>query len=162
MARAQAVRVELAERGTGAITKKMILWSTRAGDIRPAGPVLAEYLMGVQARQFDSQGASSGHPWSALADATQKTKERKGLRPEIMRATDALRDAFGEPGNENQKILMGKQTFVFGVSGEPAEYGSIHQREGDRKPVDLTALNKRMCVMAISRWITGGVAAMGV
>lgn len=161
MPRAKAVRVELAENGIGSITKKMILWSNRAGDIRPVGPVLADYLMEVQARQFDSQGAASGHPWAALADATQKTKDRKGQRPEILRATDALRDAFGEPGNENQKVIMGKQTFIFGVSGDPAEYGAIHQ-SGERKPVDLTALNKRMCVMAISRWITGGVAAIGV
>lgn len=161
MPRARAVQVQIGEAGIGAITTKMILWSTRAGDIRPVGPALAEYLMKTEAKLFDSEGGSAGNPWTALAEATQKTKAREGLRPEIMRATDDLRDALGEPGNENQKVIMSKSVFIFGAKGAPAEYGAIHQASGEPgKPVDLTPINRRVCVMGIKNWITHGSIAL--
>lgn len=151
------VKVEMETVGTTRITQRMMKWSRRAGDIRPAGPALAEYLMATEAKLFDSQGASSGSPWSGLAEATKVTKDREGLSPEILRARDLLRDALAVPGDPNQKIIVSRSMFIKGVQGEPAQYGSIHQATGEPgKPVDLTALNRRNCVNMVKYWITRG------
>lgn len=152
--------------GETQVNRRMMRWSARAGDARPVWGVVAEYLMHVEARLFDTEGASSGHAWAPLKDSTIKFKERYGLRPEILRATDALRNALTIPGDSNQKIIPTKTTLVFGAKGDPAHYGPILMKtqpggiSRPRKPIDLTEYNRRACVKMIQLWIARGVTRM--
>lgn len=165
MAAPTVVRVEINVLGERQVNRRLLRWSERAGNARPVWGVVAEYLMRVEARQFDTEGAASGHPWAPLKESTIKAKERLGLRPEILRATDALRNALTIPGDSNQKIILGKSTMVFGVKGDPAGYGPILMKtkpgiDRPRKPVDLTEYNRRACVKMIQLWIARGVVRM--
>jgi hypothetical protein len=160
------LKIEINVLGERQIQRKMMRWTERAMDMRPAFGAVAEYLMRVEARQFDTEGAASGHPWAPLAASTKKRKEALGLRPEVLRATDALRDALTIPGDKNQKVLMTRDTLVFGVKGDPAEYGPrlMKQTPGGidraRKPVDLTELNRRAAIKMIQLWVARGVTTI--
>jgi hypothetical protein len=164
MARVEGLKVEVFA-NTKPVIQRLMKWTARAGDIRPVAGYLAEYLMRVEAEQFDTEGASSGHPWAGLADATRERKTREGLNPSILRATSALRDALTIPGDKNQKIIINKQTMVFGARGEPEQYGSILMnkpaQDGEpRRAVDLTGENRLVMVEMLKHWISRGHLGM--
>jgi hypothetical protein len=163
-----ALKIEMITLGEKQVNRRLMRWSARAGNVLPAWGVIAEYLMRVETRQFQTEGQSSGHPWAQLSDATRLSKERKGLRPEILRARDKLFNALTVPGDQNQKIIMTKTSMVFGVKGEVAQYGEALMKQipadgsRPRKPVDLTEGNRRACIKMVQLWITRGIARVAL
>lgn len=157
----KGVKVEIAVLGETQVSRRLMRWSERALNAKPAFVAVSEYLVEVEQELFASEGSSSGHPWTPLKASTLAIKERLGLRPEILRATDALHDALTKMGDKNQKLLIKKDTMIFGVKGDPKEYGSILMKKKSysgkpRKPVDLNEANRRVIVKIIQNWVARG------
>jgi hypothetical protein len=162
-ARGSTVGVKLEVFGDVLIERKLLRFAERAGSARVAMLAIQEYLQEVEKKQFATEGAASGHPWAALADSTKRAKERAGLRPEILRATDALMKGLTLRSSQYSKRLANRNGMVFGVKNGPDEYGKILMGppQGDsghkqRKPVDLTETNKRVAVKIVQGWIMRG------
>jgi hypothetical protein len=139
----------------------MMRFVARAASPRPAFLAVAEYLDEVEKKQFESEGAYSGNPWSGLKEATKKAKDKSGQTRGILRATDSLYKALTRSGDRNQKLALTKTMMIKGVK-DPVDYGEIHMKPSgkshvQRKPVDLTSKNRVVVVKIIQRWIVGGV-----
>lgn len=134
----------------------------RAINPTPAYLVLADRFLDVEERQFDTQGASSGHPWMPLAAATLDEKARHGMDPRILHRTLALRASLTEasaPGHVRRitPAVLELGTSVTSDSGYP--YPASHQ-EGRgvprRKPVDLTDYERGRWARIVHRYIVHG------
>lgn len=156
-----AFSVEIEALGVVQINRRLLRFGERAGNPRPAFLAVSEYLNEVEKAQFASEGAYSGHPWAKLAESTVAHKRAAGLRPEILRATDAMFKALTQKSNKNKKRLISKTTLVQGVQN--LSYPEILMKKdaadgsGPRKPVDLTELNKVVIIKIIQAWIVSGV-----
>lgn len=154
-----SVKVEMEVLGEVQLRRRLLRFSDRAVNARPAFAVISEYLNEVEKKQFASEGAYSGHPWAPLAESTKKTKASRGQRPEILRATDAMKKALTNKRGPNKKLVMTRSMLIQGVKG--LDYPEIHMAPStsthtQRRPVDLTEANKVACVKIVQLWITRG------
>jgi len=67
-------------------------------DLRSFWPKVVPLFIGWMRQQFDTQGGFGGQPWAPLAFSTTQRKAALGLRPQILQATGAMKDAASRPG----------------------------------------------------------------
>jgi hypothetical protein len=66
-------------------------------DLRGFWPKVVPLFVGWMRNQFETEGAFGGEAWSPLAASTVRSKGLRGLRPEILQATGAMRSAASNP-----------------------------------------------------------------
>lgn len=158
-----SVQVKMRVLGEEQINRRMLRFSGRAGNAMPVWEAISEYLMKVEEKQFDSEGAYSGHPWAALSESWLAEKARRGLDPRVGHATLAMRRALTVRGDRNQRLQMTRRMMRFGVKN--LTYPEIVQKKQPnsggrpRRPVDLTERNKVEMVKMIQLWIARGVTS---
>lgn len=153
------VRLRFDVHGETQIDRELVRWTDSFTDASPAFAMIYNFLLRVEKLQFDTQGGASGHPWPALKAGTVEEKLRKGLRPEILRATDELMLSLTSEGDSNQLHEVGPSWLAFGSN---LPYATAHQSGTDhipqRRPVDLTEANKVAIAKSLQLWIARGVA----
>jgi hypothetical protein len=143
------------------LNRRFLRWSQNAADAAPVFENIFAYLLKVEKQQFTTQGAQSGHAWAQLAASTVVQKQREGLRPEILRATDALLGSLTKAGDPNQLKIIQPNMLAF---GSMLPYARMHQQPGpeahypQRRPIDLTIQNKVTIMKAVQLWLARGVA----
>lgn len=152
-----AVKIQMKVLGETQINRRMLRWAARASDNAPAFEEIMTYLEGVEEKQFDSEGASSGNPWAPLKEATRTYKEQHNLDPRILHATLALRRSLVEHSDEEAIRIITPTMMVFGTT---VPYGIIHQKHFDpiRRPIDLTEVQKVAILKILQLWISRGIA----
>lgn len=133
-----------------------------------AVPVEALQAAGVRVRevieeQFDTQGGHASGGWASLAASTVAEKARKGQRPEILRATDRMKESLTRRFDpEHIEEMRGADTLAF---GSRVPYAAYHQtgtsRMPRRRPVEFTEADKVEIMKAIQLVIVRGVHAAG-
>lgn len=66
-------------------------------DLRSLWPKVVPLFVGWMRQQFETEGAFGGAPWAPLAFSTTQRKAGLGLRPQILQATGAMKDAASRP-----------------------------------------------------------------
>ncbi|HLB03858.1 MAG TPA: hypothetical protein VJK66_02460 [Gaiellaceae bacterium] len=66
-------------------------------DLRSFWPKVVPLFVLWMEQQFSSEGAFAGAPWAPLAFSTRQRKARLGLRPQILQATGAMKQAASRP-----------------------------------------------------------------
>lgn len=74
--------------------QKLALFLT---DLRSFWPKLVPLFVGWMRRQFDTEGGFGGQRWAPLAFSTVQYKAGRGLRPNILQATGAMKQAASRP-----------------------------------------------------------------
>jgi hypothetical protein len=136
----------------------------RAANLGPAWPAVVQAFQKIVARAFDTEGASTGAPWPALAARTQAERRRLGFGPAhpILERTGTLRRALTL--GDGAAILTTATTMRY-VIGEEAGYFRYHQSKAPRTrlprraPVEFTADDRTAIVRPIRLYITGRDAA---
>lgn len=122
--------------------------AARGRSLRPALVAVADLLLAVERRQFQSKGAYAQTPWAALSDATKARKARAGQPAAILVATGRLKDSLTTKGAAGQTLDIQAQRLFLGSDawyGKFAQQGKgrelrpiIHLRDGDLRVVSRT------------------------
>lgn len=129
-------------------------------DLRPVWAVIEEDIKQIGSAQFASQGARSSGGWTPLAPSTVEKKRTHGFRPEILRATDRLRDAVASGSDPAQEVIKAADWMVFRLTGELGEVGGYHQGGTSRMPmrkiIEFTEMDKERFIGHIQRYVMTG------
>lgn len=143
--------------GAEEVQHHLLAIGDRAKDARPAFRVLAEQFRRSEELLFEAEG---GGEWPPLKLATIEQKASRGLRPEILQATGALKDSLTRREAEGATEYMTPEELVFGTaltteSGAP--YPFFHQ-EGtrympSRPPLIVYAAQLVISTKVIQSWM---------
>jgi len=142
--------------GDQLISRRLERFAGRSVDARPAFGAMADTLRGYEKRLFDSEGGSSGAPWSPLADSTRKAKTNAGQDPRILHATLALRRSLADKRDPEHEEIVTPTTLVF---GSKLPYARFHQKgEGvpRRRPLEFNESQKRYLLKKLQRYLVTG------
>lgn len=154
------MRVTIEALGETIVDRDLLRVGDRTVNAAPAFALVADMFRNVTKMQFQKQGGHGYHgKWQPLADSTVARKAAAGLRPEILRATDALMNSLTQPGAEGAIEILRDDFLHY---GSELFYGKIHQmgsRDGRvprRRIVDLTDTAKRNTAKIIQTFIMTG------
>lgn len=122
----------------------------RAGDVRRVSSTVERVFHESERRIFDRAGPG----WPPLAASTRQRKQREGLSPELLRATDALYESLtgGAGGTE----LVTRDSFRFGTSVPYARFHEGGEGVPRRSLTDLTPNDRKQVTQALERFIVDG------
>lgn len=146
------MRFDFEVEGDVLVSRKILRFGDRAVNASPAFRQIADDMMDWERELFDAQG---GGQWRPIKEATREAKARADLDPRVLHATLALRESLTERGDENQKLLITDDFLVFGSTLKQA---AIHQRQGVRRPLGFSELQKRSAIRTLQRFIVTGRA----
>lgn len=69
-------------------------------DLRNFWPLVVPLFVGWMRQQFSTEGGFGSGGWAPLAASTSERKAMLGLRPQILQATGAMKDAASRPRRE--------------------------------------------------------------
>ena len=130
----------------------------RTDDLRPVWDELADRFVGLERRQFATEGLYGSGGWAPLSPRYAAWKARAYPGKTILRRTDALYESLTDRP-------LGVEVFEPGrmVIGSDVSYGAYHQLGGEvdgrppqRRPVELPELERREWVKRIQRYIVTG------
>lgn len=151
------MRAILEVHGEVQLNRRFIRWIASATDATPAWEEIYLYLLQAEEKLFDSEGQEAGQRWADLAESTVARKAREGLRPEILRATDELRQSLTEIDDVNQLKYITPTSLAFGST---LPYAVLHQsgtfQMPQRRPIDLTEKNKVAIMKGLQLWLARG------
>jgi phage gpG-like protein len=153
------VRIELSAFGDDVFSRELLRFSDRAEDMRPAFALIHNSFLGVERRQFSTEGTAYSGGWAPLAESTRHYKERHGLDPRILHATLALRDSLTSPNNAGHIYQVTRDSMFVGSS---VPYGVFHQSRAPRTrlprrpPVQLSEDVKKRWVKIIQSYLVRG------
>lgn len=128
------------------------------GNATPAWEEIIDEMKRDIEEQFDTEGASMSGGWAPLKPVTIARKAALGLRPEIMRATDRLKESLVDDRGSDQIYEVTPIGFTF---GSKVEYGAFHMgpaRDGSRParpPIDFTEAQRRKYVKILQEFLMG-------
>lgn len=138
--------------------RTLLRWDERIRNPRRVWTAIHKEFLALEEHQFESQGELSGG-WKPLADSTVRAKERAGLDPRIMFATERLYKSLTHQGSEDMvyeatadQLLMGS-TVPYGVYHQSRQ---PRQRLPRRPVVVLPDQTKVAWVKKLQRWIVSG------
>lgn len=111
--------------------------------------------------QFETEGGHASGGWPKLAESTVKRKAAKGQHPEILRATDHLRESLTRKFDPDHIEHPSANTLTF---GSKVLYGIFHQSSAARTrlpfrpPIALSEIDKRDLVKEIQRSMNEALA----
>jgi hypothetical protein len=131
-----------------------------ASDLRPVWNIWEEDIRQMSTQQFFSEGSRGSGGWAPLKDSTVEYKASHGLRPEILRATDALFEAMTSPSSPDIMVMKESDEMLWRVVGEPGDYGPYHMsgtsKMAQRRPLEFTELDRQRLVRDIQRYVVYG------
>lgn len=145
--------------GAKQISRRLERFAMLPSNAAPAWRAIVELMKQDIEEQFDTEGGSMSGGWPPLKPVTIARKERLGLSPEIMRATERLEQSLTDERGSDQIFDIGPHGFRFG-SGVP--YGAWHMgpsADGSRparKPVDFTEAHRRKYAKVLQAFLVGG------
>ena len=107
-------------------------WIDKTEDLSPVFDDLdREYEQEVR-KQFQTQGAHSGHPWPRLSDSTKKQRARLGYGADgpILVRTGDLKKSLTERGDINAIRVVTPRMWVYGTT---IPYAIFHQSTAPRR-----------------------------
>jgi Phage virion morphogenesis family len=110
--------------GDKQIERELLRFAERADDMMPAFEKLYDSFLGLERRQFDTQGRSGSGGWAPLKPRTVAAKARHDLDPRIMRATERLRRSLTNRTSPDAIKQIGPDSFFFGTR---VPYAGYHQ-----------------------------------
>ncbi len=145
--------------GEKQVSRELLRVSDAVQDARPAFRKIADDLVQAGRRQFDTQGGHASGRWAPLKPETVRAKASKGHDPRILRATEALMNSLSRRGGPGQKLQITPGLLVF---GSDVDYGRYHQsgtsRMPQRRPLELTAVDRRGVMRRLQRFVMTGEA----
>lgn len=154
-----AVIIDFDVFGAKQISRRLERFAVLPSDAAPAWEAIILAMKQDIEEQFDTEGGSMSGGWPPLKPVTIAEKARLGLRPEIMRATDRLKESLIDERGSDQIFEIGPHGFRFGSS---VSYGAFHMgpsKDGTRparKPVDFTEAHRRKYVKILQAYLVGG------
>lgn len=139
--------------GEAVIDRQLLRWSYNLRNPTVALEIAAAFLRRNAQDQFDSEGGHGSGGWAALADSTVAEKDRLGLQPEILRATDALMSSLTRRSDSQHfEERLSPDSLAFGTRVPYAIYHDTGtSRMPQRKPIELTDGDKVMLVKELQR-----------
>jgi hypothetical protein len=105
---------------------------SRATNVRPALQAIAQFLLDVERRQFETAGVYGGRAWSPLKARTVARKRDRGGDTRILRASGALMASLTQHGAAGQVWDVTGTMLRVGSSLPTAEYAE-HGARGRQK-----------------------------
>lgn len=156
-------RFEFEVFGDKQVERELRSKAAHAEDARPAFHVMDEEITAIVSEQFATQGGRGSGGWAALVDSTVAYKAANNLRPEILRATDALYESLINPEHADSLRIIEPQALVRGShvqSKDGYPYPIAHQQGRGNNPVrkifDFTELDRRNLTKILQRWLMTG------
>jgi phage virion morphogenesis protein len=118
------LRYSLSIIGDENVAFKLRLTGRQARDMRPVFNDVADYLMDITGKQFDSQGRRGGGAWARLTPKWAAYKARHGYDPRILHMRGPLRRSVTVRQAKGQILRITPQTMTFGTS---IDYAGVHQ-----------------------------------
>jgi phage gpG-like protein len=121
------VTVKFESLGTTHVERKLLGWSDRARNLKPAFERVHSLFLEIERKQFDTEGRSGSGGWAPLADSTRTRKAARGQDPRILRSTERLFRSLTEPvfGDHISRITEDEAFF-----GTKVPYAVFHQQGG--------------------------------
>ena len=141
------------------VSRKLLRLGEYAGDATPVFDSMADDIIKLTKRQFDTQGSSGSGGWDQLKPETirRKANHKPPLDPRILRATGALFNSLTSRGGSNQILETKKDSLTFGTK---LPYSGVHQRGGgsvpQRRPVEFSKRDRNGLVKSLQRYIMTG------
>lgn len=137
--------------GEEVISRRLLRFANDLRDMRSSWGRIARILRRATARNFATQGSSSGSAWPPLAESTLKAKAAKGQPSRILVATGLLEGSLLGTGQGHVERRL-PQMFEW---GSDVPYGQFHMtgtsRMPARPPVRLTMAVKREITRELQR-----------
>lgn len=154
------MQLSISSRGDTQIERQLARFAGNITNPTAALEIAAEFLRANAEEQFDTEGSNSGG-WKPLAESTVLEKERLGLSPEILRATDALMHSLTDRSDsQHTERRLSADSLAFGTR---VPYGIYHAtgtvNMPQRPPIQLTASDRVALVKAIQRVLISQSAA---
>ncbi len=142
--------------GETVLARDLLAIGQRAVAAQPAWLAIIEAMQEDTGDQFDSEGGAQSGGWKPLAASTVLYKSIRKLRPEILRATDRMRNSLiGETSDTVKQVLP----FEFSW-GTDVEYTAFHQTGTSKMPqrrvIDFTEAQRTKYVKILQRYIIEG------
>lgn len=132
------MRLELEAFGDTQFARQILRVGDRAANMRPAFDDVRDLLLGVETKQFSSQGRAYSGGWKPLAPATKRYKARRGLDPRILHATLRLRKSWTTKGHPDNVYRATADEMFFGSRTPYARYHQLGtSRMPQRRPFQL-------------------------
>lgn len=139
--------------GGAAVDARLARYIFAVRDAAPAFEILGERFVAMEQKQFASEGAWGGAAWAPLSPAYASWKARHYPGKPILQLGGTLIDSL----TIGPKIREIGPTFA--TFGTDVSYAQYHQqgtpKMPQRKPLDITLIERRFWVEVIRRWITG-------
>lgn len=146
--------------GDKQLNRRFVTMKHSVEDATPAWKSITTFLERTERSQFAQQGVAKS--WAPLAQSTVESKRRNGLRPEILRATDALKNSMTKKSSGDAIRIQEPTFMVFGTS---VPYAGYHQtgtkRMPQRRVLDLTPEQRIEIMKRLQRFIVTGKAGRG-
>jgi hypothetical protein len=158
------VRIIFEVAGDVQLNRDILRVGARARDMSPAFGRVADLWIEETAVQFATEGRHASGGWKPLKQTTVDAKRRAGLRPEILRAHDALMRSLTSPTQTDPNMVLTIKPDELDY-GSKLPYAEVHQnpKPGNplprRRPVEFTEKTRRDTIKILQRFlITGEVA----
>lgn len=153
------VMLSLDSFGDQQLSRRLLRFTDRVDDMRPALRVIADDFLDIQKSQFTSQGRYGSGGWRPLAPTTVASKARRGHDPHILHATLRLRKSLtSKYGPDVVRKITRNEMFV----GTRVPYAKHHQhgapraRLPQRRPVELPARDRKNWMKILQRYLVEG------
>lgn len=145
--------------GAKQISRRLERFAALPSTAAPAWRAIVELMKIDIAEQFETEGRSMSGGWEPLKPVTIAEKARKGLRPEIMRATDRLMESLTDEAGSDQTLDIQEHGFRFGSTVDYGKYHMGPSADGSRparKPIDFTEAQRRKYLKVLQTFLVGG------
>lgn len=143
---------EISLAGDVQVSRKLLRIGDRAVHAKPAFEAIANVLMGIERRQFESEGRRSSGGWAELK---QSTIDAKGDES-ILFDSGSLMSSLSEDGDEKMTKWATDEFLLF---GSKLDYASYHQtgtsRMAQRRPLELRETDRAGMVKILQMHILG-------
>jgi hypothetical protein len=144
--------------GDKQISRHLLRFGERAVRATPLWNSLYRDLQNIERIQFLTEGAHGSGSWAPLAPSTVADKEKRGLPPWILRASEVLFNSLTGRGALGQIREIGPDFMRFGSEipyGIYHQHGTVHMPM--RKVIDITELERVAIVKKIQMFLVRGV-----
>jgi phage gpG-like protein len=146
------MKIAVEVRGAGKAAVNLHRLGERGADVRPVSEKVRSVYRKSTERRFRTRGEGA---WPPLAGSTMERKQRQGLDPRPLRATEKLYRALTSPRAAGQVDVRDRSEFRFGTTLPYARFhdtgsGGVPRRE----LIELTPAERR----EVTKLISGHVA----